>query len=43
MLSTFKMPRNLDPFRGLSLRFSKTRNEKDELLIILEEKIGNKV
>ena len=43
MLSTFKMPRKLDPFRGLSLRFSKTRNEKEELLKILEEKIGNKV
>ncbi len=43
MLSTFKMPRKLDPFRGLSLRFSKTRNEKEELLIILEDKIGNKV
>jgi len=43
MLSTFKMPRKLDPFRGLSLRFSKTRDEKEELLKILEEKIGNKV
>ena len=43
MLSTFKMPRKLDPFRGLSLRFSKTRIEKEELLRILEEKIGNKV
>jgi len=43
MLSTFKMPRKLDPFRGLSLRFSKTRSEKDDLLEILKEKIGNKV
>lgn len=43
MLSTFKMPRKLDPFRGLSLRFSKNRNEKEDLLIILAEKIGNKV
>jgi len=43
MLSTFKMPRKLDPFRGLSLRFSKTREEKEELLNILEMKIGNKV
>lgn len=42
MLSTFKMPRKLDPFRGLSLRFSKTRIEKEELLKILEEKIGNR-
>ncbi|MDA3814081.1 MAG: hypothetical protein PF570_07505 [Candidatus Cloacimonetes bacterium] len=43
MLSTFKMPRKLDPFRGLSLRFSKPRNEKDELVKILEDKIGNRV
>lgn len=43
MLSTFKMPRKLDPFRGLSLRFSKTREEEEELLIILEKKIGKKV
>lgn len=42
MLSTFKMPRKLDPFRGLSLRFSKTKQEKDELLKILEDKIGNR-
>ena len=43
MLSTFKMPRRLDPFRGLNIRFSKTREEKEKLLEILEEKIGNKV
>jgi len=43
MLSTFKMPRKLDPFRGLSLRFSKTKQEKENLLKILEDKIGNKV
>ena len=43
MLSTFKMPRKLDPFRGLSLRFSKTRIEKEDLLEILDDKIGNKV
>jgi hypothetical protein len=42
MLGTFKKPRRLDPFRGTSLRFSKTRAEKEELLSILERKIGNK-
>jgi len=40
MLSTFKMPRRLDPFRGQSLRFSKTQTEKEQLLEILREKIG---
>ncbi len=43
MLSTFKMPRKLDAFRGLSLRFSKTREEKEELLNLLAMNIGNKV
>ncbi|MDP8267681.1 MAG: hypothetical protein P9L97_03030 [Candidatus Tenebribacter davisii] len=43
MLSTFKMPRKLDPFRGLSLRFSRTKEEKDELLKLLDDKIGNRV
>jgi len=42
MLSTFKKPRRLDPFRGTSLRFSKTKSEKPELLKLLEKKIGNK-
>jgi hypothetical protein len=42
MLGTFKKPRRLDPFRGTSLRFSKTRAEKSELLAILERKIGNR-
>ncbi|MCF7793753.1 MAG: hypothetical protein K9N09_04615 [Candidatus Cloacimonetes bacterium] len=42
MLSTFKMPRRLDAFRGLNLRFSKTRSEKEKLFEILEEKIGNR-
>ena len=42
MLSTFRMPRRLDPFRGQSLRFSKTKAEKDELLAILDQKIGRK-
>jgi len=43
MLSTFKMHRRLDAFRGLNLRFSKTKAEKEQLLAILEDKIGNKV
>ena len=42
MLSTFKMPRRLDPFRGQSLRFSKDRLEESELNRILQEKIGKK-
>jgi hypothetical protein len=42
MLSTFKMPRRLDPFRGQSLRFSKTKAEKEQLLEILRNKIGKK-
>jgi hypothetical protein len=40
MLSTFKMPRRLDPFRGQSLRFSKTQTEKEALIALLTEKIG---
>ena len=40
MLSTFKVPRRLDPFRGQSLRFSKTQKEVPQLLNILREKIG---
>ena len=40
MLSTFKMPRRLDPFRGQSLRFSKSREEIPKLVELLEEKIG---
>lgn len=40
MLSTFKMPRRLDPFRGQSLRFSKNQTEVPELLEILHSKIG---
>jgi hypothetical protein len=43
MLSTFKAPRRLDSFRGQSIRFSKTRSEKDELIKLLNEKIGNQV
>ena len=43
MLSTFKAPRRLDAFRGQSIRFSKTRSEKDELIKLLKEKIGNQI
>ena len=42
MLSTFKMPRRLDPFRGLSLRFSSDKKEREKLLEILMQKIGKK-
>ena len=40
MLSTFKLPRRLDPFRGLSLRFSKSQEEKEKLIEILGRKVG---
>ena len=40
MLSTFKLPRRLDPFRGQSLRFSKTREEESALMELLRAKIG---
>jgi hypothetical protein len=40
MLSTFKLPRRLDVFRGQSLRFSATQAELDDLLSILKQKIG---
>ena len=43
MLSTFKMPRRLDAFRGLNLRFSKKAEEKEKLFQLLAEKIGNQV
>jgi len=42
MLGTFKMPRWLDSYRGQSLRFSKNQEEKNKLIDILEEKIGNR-
>ncbi len=42
MLSTFKMPRRLDPFRGLNVRFSKTQEEKKALFDLLDKKIGNR-
>jgi hypothetical protein len=40
MLSTFKLPRRLDPFRGQSLRFSKSRSEQPALMELLRQKIG---
>ncbi len=40
MLSTFKMPRRLDPFRGQSIRFTRNKAEKEELIKLLTEKIG---
>ncbi len=40
MLSTFKTPRRLDPFRGQSLRLSARQTEKEQLIEILKEKIG---
>jgi len=40
MLSTFKLPRRLDTFRGQSLRFSGSQKEKEALITILKEKIG---
>lgn len=42
MLSTFKTPRRLDPFRGMSIRYSKNQIEKQELLDFLAKKIGKR-
>lgn len=42
MLSTFKMPRRLDPFRGQSLRFSQKKEEAELLTEILMRKIGKR-
>jgi hypothetical protein len=42
MLSTFKTPRRLDPFRGFSLRLSALQTEKVEAIEILTNKIGKK-
>lgn len=42
MLSTFKLPRRLDAFRGQSLRFSAKAEEKEELNQFLQQKIGKK-
>jgi hypothetical protein len=40
MLSTFTRPRRLDTFRGQSIRFSKNKAERDEIITFLKEKIG---
>ncbi len=42
MLGTFMKPRKLDGFRGQSIRFSKHQTEKEDLIKLLEQKIGNK-
>ncbi|MCD4828409.1 MAG: hypothetical protein K8R90_03140 [Candidatus Cloacimonetes bacterium] len=43
MLSTFAHQSRLDRFRGLSLRFSRNREEKEQLMAILVEKLGDSV
>ena len=40
MLSTYKIPRRMDTFRGQSIRFSKSANERQQILNFLKEKIG---
>lgn len=42
MLSTFKRPRRLDAFRGMSVRFSKDQEERETFLKFLDDKIGNR-
>lgn len=42
MLGTFIRPRWLDRYRGQSLRFSAEKSEKEELMKLLERKIGNR-
>ncbi len=42
MLGPYKTPRKMDRFRGQSIRFSKLKNEKTELIEFLTNKIGNK-
>jgi len=42
MLSTFKLPRRLDAFRGQSLRFSKDQKEAPQVMDLLMMKIGKK-
>jgi len=40
LLGTYSRPSRMDRFRGQSLRFSKTKEEKEQLIAILKEKIG---
>jgi len=42
MLGTFVRPRWLDRYRGQSLRYSADQSEKEELLQLLQRKIGNR-
>ena len=42
MLSTFVRPRWLDRFRGQSIRFSKSQTEKDDLIQLINTKVGNR-
>jgi hypothetical protein len=42
MLSTFKIPRRLDTFRGQSIRFSREAVEREAVLELLTEKIGKR-
>lgn len=42
MLSTFKLPRSLDSYRGQSLRFSKDKHEAELVLELLSKKITRK-
>lgn len=42
LLSTFHRPRRLDSFRGQSLRFSRSQEEKEKLFALLEEKAGKR-
>ena len=42
LLSTYSRPSRMDRFRGMSIRFSKSKSEKAELIKFLEEKIGKK-
>lgn len=42
MLSTYRRPSRMDRFRGMSIRFSKNKEEKDKLISFLKERIGKK-
>ena len=42
LLSTFSRPRGLDRFRGQSVRFSKSQDEREQIMEFLDEKIGNR-
>jgi len=42
MLSTFSRPRRLDSFRGQSIRFSRDKNEREEIIEFLKDKVGKR-